>query len=46
MNLLGAQLKIIDFGFPTKLNNSKNLAFSTLGRPIKYGPRNIKKILL
>ena len=43
MNLLGAQVKVIDFGFSTKLNNSKNLAFSTLGSPINMDPGILKK---
>ena len=43
MNLLGAQVKIIDFGFATKLHNSNDLAFSTLGSPINMDPGILKK---
>ena len=43
LNLFGAQVKIIDFGFATVLDNSKNLAFSTLGSPINMDPGILKK---
>ena len=43
LNILGAQVKIIDFGFATVLDNSKNLAFSTLGSPINMDPGILKK---
>ena len=43
MNILGAQVKIIDFGFATVLNPKQNLAFSTLGSPINMDPGILKK---
>ena len=43
MNLLGAQVKIIDFGFATVLDPKQNLAFSTLGSPINMDPGILKK---
>ena len=44
MNMLGAQVKIIDFGFATRLDPKKNLAFSTLGSPINMDPGILKKL--
>ena len=44
MNMLGAQVKIIDFGFATRLDSKKNLAFSTLGSPINMDPVILKKL--
>ena len=43
MNIFGAQVKIIDFGFATVLNPKQNLAFSTLGSPINMDPGILKK---
>ena len=43
MNILGAQVKIIDFGFATVLDPQQNLAFSTLGSPINMDPGILKK---
>jgi serine/threonine protein kinase len=43
MNMFGAQIKIIDFGFATRLNK-RNLAFSTLGSPINMDPGLLKKL--
>ena len=43
MNILGAQVKIIDFGFATVLDPKQNLAFSTLGSPINMDPGILKK---
>ena len=43
MNIFGAQVKIIDFGFATILNPKQNLAFSTLGSPINMDPGILKK---
>ena len=43
LNLLGAQVKIIDFGFATVLDTTRNLAFSTLGSPINMDPGILKK---
>ena len=44
LNMLGAQVKIIDFGFATRLDPNKNLAFSTLGSPINMDPGILKKL--
>ena len=44
MNMFGAQVKIIDFGFATRLDNKRNLAFSTLGSPINMDPEILKKL--
>ena len=44
MNMFGAQVKIIDFGFATRLDNIRNLAFSTLGSPINMDPGILKKL--
>ena len=45
MNLFGAQVKIIDFGFAIRLDpKKKNLAFSTLGSPINMDPGILKKL--
>ena len=44
MNLLGAQVKIIDFGFATVLAGN-SLAFSTLGSPINMDPGILKKFV-
>jgi len=43
-NMMGAQVKIIDFGFSTRLDSDKNLAFSTLGSPINMDPELLKKM--
>ena len=43
MNIMGAQVKIIDFGFATVLDPKQNLAFSTLGSPINMDPGILKK---
>ena len=43
LNILGAQVKIIDFGFATVLDPKRNLAFSTLGSPINMDPGILKK---
>ena len=45
MNILGAQVKIIDFGFATILDPKQNLAFSTLGSPINMDPGILKKFV-
>jgi hypothetical protein len=42
--MLGAQVKIIDFGFATRLDSNKNLAFSTLGSPINMDPGILKRL--
>ena len=45
MNLFGAQVKIIDFGFAIHLDpKKKKLAFSTLGSPINMDPGILKKL--
>ena len=44
LNMLGAQVKIIDFGFATRLDSNKNLAFSTLGSPINMDPGILKRL--
>ena len=44
MNMLGAQVKIIDIGFATKLNKSNSLACSVLGSPINMDPEILKKL--
>ena len=44
MNMLGAQVKIIDFGFATRLDPNKKLAFSTLGSPINMDPTILRKL--
>ena len=44
LNMLGAQVKIIDFGFATRLDPKKKLAFSTLGSPINMDPGILKKL--
>ena len=44
VNMFGAQVKIIDFGFATRLDNKRNLAFSTLGSPINMDPGILKKL--
>ena len=44
LNMLGAQVKIIDFGFATKLDPKSNLAFSTLGSPINMDPGILKRL--
>ena len=43
MNLLNAQIKLIDFGFATHLGN-QNLRYSTLGSPINMDPILLKKL--
>ena len=43
MNMLKAQIKMIDFGFATHLGN-KNLRYSTLGSPINMDPILLKKL--
>ena len=43
LNMLKAQVKIIDFGFATHLGAS-NLRFSTLGSPINMDPILLKKL--
>ena len=42
--MLGAQVKIIDFGFATKLDPNKKLSFSTLGSPINMDPLILRKL--
>ena len=44
MNMLGAQVKIIDFGFATKIDPKKKLVFSVLGSPINMDPGILKKL--
>ena len=44
LNMLGAQVKIIDFGFATRLDPNKKLAFSTLGSPINMDPLILRKL--
>ena len=44
LNMLGAEVKIIDFGFATKLDPKKHLAFSTLGSPINMDPGILKRL--
>ena len=44
MNMFGAQVKIIDFGFATRLDPNKKLAFSTLGSPINMDPGILRKL--
>ena len=43
LNLLNAELKIVDFGFATYLEGS-NLSYSTLGSPINMDPILLTKI--
>ncbi len=43
LNMLKAQIKMIDFGFATHLG-SKNLRYSTLGSPINMDPILLKKL--
>ena len=43
VNMMKAQIKIIDFGFAIHLN-SKNMAFSALGSPINMDPVILKKL--
>ena len=43
VNMMKAQVKIIDFGFAIHLN-SKNMAFSALGSPINMDPVILKKL--
>ena len=44
MNMLGAQVKLIDFGFATKIDPNKNLAFSTLGTPVNMDPAILRQL--
>jgi serine/threonine protein kinase len=43
LNLLKAEVKIIDFGFATRLNGS-NLRYSILGSPINMDPILLTKL--
>ena len=43
LNLMKSQVKIIDFGFATKLIKA-NLAYSTLGSPLNMDPLILKKL--
>ena len=45
LNMLNAQIKLIDFGFATHLGN-KNLRYSTLGSPINMDPILLKKLAI
>ena len=42
VNLIKAEIKIIDFGFATHINNA-NLLTSTIGSPLNMDPRILKK---
>ena len=44
LNMLGAKVKLIDFGFATRLDPNKKLAFSTLGSPINIDPVILRKL--
>ena len=44
LNMLGAKVKLIDFGFATRLDPNKKLAFSTLGSPINMDPVILRKL--